>query len=380
MKDSIVGLWALGTRVKALINRTYVINVVYCACLMCILSTVRLYNERKLYEKYDLPREEEARRWLEENEMTYLTKNTFWRLRTTHENFTTACDVPMHRRRTISIEFPGRSANHMFNIASLFGIAHRNCLRPIIKHPVIPRAFNFTIDIPEKWPAEKNTTFVQEFGESRGGGGYDATTENLTQYITNPNITSHIHLQGFYQSWKYFHHIREDIRRQFRFLPHVEDEAQRFLMEKVPVQYRTLDTIRVGIHNRRGDKLHPVLQWAGALVSKPAYIRAAIKFFESRFDRVVFILCGDDSWYNHGTFGGADNVIVSDNTNAMVDLAVLSMSDHMIMTIGTFGWWAGYLVDGIVLYDPKFAKPNSRIDRQIVKSDHFLPQWVPIYT
>ena len=380
MFDTMGMMTSVRNKVSYFINRACVINVLYCVCFMCALSCIRFYNERHLYEKYDSPREEEARQWLYDPKLTYLTKNTFWRLRANHINDTSPCKLDLKHRATISIEFPGRTANHMFNIASLLGIAHRNCLRPVLQQPAIPHAFNFNIDIIDEWPSAENTTIYQEFGEFRGGGGYDANTENLTQFTMHSNTTTHIHLKGFYQSWKYFHHIREDIWRRFQFLPDVQEKAQRFLVERLPPQYRTIDTIRVGIHNRRGDMLHPVLQWAGVLVSKPTYIRAAMEFFESRFPQVVFIICGDDSWYNRATYGGPSNVIISENEDAMVDLAVLSMSDHMIMTIGTFGWWAGYLVDGIVVYDPKFAKPNSRIDRQLVKRDHFLPQWVPLYT
>ena len=365
-----------------IITRAYLVNGLYCVCLMCLLSSVRILNERRLHEKYDLPREIEARQWLENTERAYLSKNTYWRKRVTQNinSLKTKCTPEIKDLTTISIDFPGRTANHMFNIASLMGIAHRNCMRPVLRQPVIPRAFNFSVDLIHDWPPVCNITYIQEFGEFRGGGGYDIRTENISKYRGRHGHPAHIHLQGFFQSWKYFHQIRSYIREQFVFLPDVQEQAKAFLSERVPEEYRSVDTVKVGIHNRRGDKLHPVIQWAGALVSSPRYVRAAMKFFESRYPRVLFIICGDDTWYNQATYGGAPNVIVSDNDDAMVDLAILTMSDHIIMTIGTFGWWAGYLVDGIVLYDPKFAKPNSRLDREVVKTDHFLPHWVPIHT
>jgi len=33
-----------------------------------------------------------------------------------------------------------------------------------------------------------------------------------------------------------------------------------------------------------------------------------------------------------------------------MDLAILSMSDHVIIGIGTFSWWAGWLCKGTTIY------------------------------
>jgi hypothetical protein len=45
----------------------------------------------------------------------------------------------------------------------------------------------------------------------------------------------------------------------------------------------------------------------------------------------------------------------------------------MVMSIGTFGWWAAYLRGGVLTF--YYATPFIR---PLNYSDHFLPNWVSI--
>ncbi|VDI25317.1 Hypothetical predicted protein [Mytilus galloprovincialis] len=58
------------------------------------------------------------------------------------------------------------------------------------------------------------------------------------------------------------------------------------------------------------------------------------------------------------------------------DMATVVACDHTIMTIGTFGWWIGYLTGGKVVYVKDAAKKGSRFERILNFEDHFYPQWV----
>ena len=60
------------------------------------------------------------------------------------------------------------------------------------------------------------------------------------------------------------------------------------------------------------------------------------------------------------------------------DLAQLVVCDHMILTFGSFSWWAAWLNDGDVVY---FDKPytGQRASRnEKMKKRHFLPYWIPM--
>lgn len=55
-----------------------------------------------------------------------------------------------------------------------------------------------------------------------------------------------------------------------------------------------------------------------------------------------------------------------------MDMATIAECDHVIMTIGTYGWLAG----GDVVYYKMAAKPGSRFAQRINNEDHFYPGWV----
>ena len=58
------------------------------------------------------------------------------------------------------------------------------------------------------------------------------------------------------------------------------------------------------------------------------------------------------------------------------DLALLSQCNHTIMTVGTFGWWAGYLAGGITVYYNNFPAKNSVLYFQFREKEFFPPDWI----
>ncbi|XP_060587992.1 uncharacterized protein LOC132743491 [Ruditapes philippinarum] len=60
------------------------------------------------------------------------------------------------------------------------------------------------------------------------------------------------------------------------------------------------------------------------------------------------------------------------------DLAAMSLCDHMIISVGTFGWWGGWLAGGSVIYFNGYPKPGSEISKYFVKDDFYPPFWIGI--
>ena len=63
---------------------------------------------------------------------------------------------------------------------------------------------------------------------------------------------------------------------------------------------------------------------------------------------------------------------------AAVDLGVLSLVDHSIITVGAFSWWAGFLARGTVVYYGQFVDADSKLRSQFddKMADYVLPNWV----
>jgi galactoside 2-L-fucosyltransferase 1/2 len=59
-----------------------------------------------------------------------------------------------------------------------------------------------------------------------------------------------------------------------------------------------------------------------------------------------------------------------------MDMATIVECDHVIMTIGSYGWWCGWLAGGDVVYYKRAALPGSRFAKRINYEDHFYPGWV----
>ncbi|GFN76595.1 galactoside 2-alpha-l-fucosyltransferase [Plakobranchus ocellatus] len=63
---------------------------------------------------------------------------------------------------------------------------------------------------------------------------------------------------------------------------------------------------------------------------------------------------------------------------AAVDLAVLSLVDHSIISVGAFSWWAGFLARGTVVYYGQFVDADSKLRSQYddKMTDYVLPGWI----
>ena len=60
---------------------------------------------------------------------------------------------------------------------------------------------------------------------------------------------------------------------------------------------------------------------------------------------------------------------------------MLASCDHVIMTVGTYGWWGAYLAGGDVVYywDREQCLHDPPLPVEIKRpQDFFLPSWVPL--
>ncbi len=59
-----------------------------------------------------------------------------------------------------------------------------------------------------------------------------------------------------------------------------------------------------------------------------------------------------------------------------VMLPYLLVAIHI--SAGTFGWWAGYLAGGEVVYLKEYVTPGSIMSQGIKQSDMYPESWIPI--
>lgn len=179
--------------------------------------------------------------------------------------------------------------------------------------------------------------------------------------LFSSNTSQQIELTGYWQVHKYFVDYSHFIRQQLRFKQSILHRVRTFFMT-LPKKAK-----RIGIHIRRGDFLH------ARTVSSDHFILNATNYFTKKYRSVVFIIVSDDRPYCKKTFGQRPNVIFTPSSfDASTDLATLTQCDHLIITVGTFGWWGAFLLQnrfGEVITDAK--DDLSPIDVQCTRDVYF---------
>jgi len=167
----------------------------------------------------------------------------------------------------------------------------------------------------------------------------------------------------------------KETRERLRFKPRLLELAQGVLSTIRAKEEAGVETIFVGIHARRGDKLS-VWRRSGAakhILGKvePAFFRHSMRMMKERHGgrgkRVVFIVTSDNPGWarnhlgrrNDTFFPGSFIAAPPDGPTALgVDLALLSLCSHTIMDYGTFGLWGGLLAGGEILAPTGYTRAH----------------------
>ncbi|XP_067825061.1 galactoside alpha-(1,2)-fucosyltransferase 2-like [Heptranchias perlo] len=197
------------------------------------------------------------------------------------------------------------------------------------------------------------------------------------QYHSIPG--NYIMFSGYPCSWTFYHHIREEILHEFTFHDFITEETNIFLRR---ISGGRKNVTYVGVHVRRGDyvKTMPKI-WKGVVADKK-YLETAMAYFRNKYKDVVFVVTSNGmDWCKKNIGDSKGDVFFSDDSkesSAAQDFSILAHCNHTIMTIGTFGFWAGYLAGGETIYLTNFTLPESEFLKVFKYEAAFLPQWIGI--
>jgi galactoside 2-L-fucosyltransferase 1/2 len=192
------------------------------------------------------------------------------------------------------------------------------------------------------------------------------------------------------QMWRYLRphsHICEAVRQYF---------------ERIRPPYWGSNYLRVGIHIRAGDTANGWELHRGYTIPDLPFFDKAIKYIvengTSLFTvkngerrKIQLIVATDDfPWVNtHLNLSSVVNkwenstvdinLTFSLGNTAAFDLIMLSKCDVVIMTTGTYGWWAAWLADrNVTIYYKGWPRDQSELYNKFVSTDFFPPHWIPI--
>lgn len=194
---------------------------------------------------------------------------------------------------------------------------------------------------------------------------------NMKPFMIHGNIEIETDMDtGFLQSYKYFESIKDLIKKKFQFKEDVSRRVTNY-MKKM----KSNNSKVIGIHARRGD--HLALGYMK--FPPPKYFDNARDYFRNKYknSRIKFIVATNDKFWAKEHFESDDTEIISHSKSAPEDLAILGACDGVIMSLGTFGWWGGYLCGGPVVYYKNEFNMSHEINKgNVRKSDYYPEHWV----
>ena len=242
-----------------------------------------------------------------------------------------------------SIGYMGRLGNQMFQFSSSLGIAEKkgfgaifpesNCYRVSLNGPMDPKTRLMTpvkcdlkdcFDIPLGY-------FVSD-GEITPSAIYHEGDLKFDSKVYS--IPENCDLSGYFQTEKYFSHIREKLLEIFSFKWEIEKNALDYWTNTISPFLDGSNS--VSIHVRRGDYTlypdhHPTC-------SKEYYDLAISSFDEG----CKFIVFSDDIEWCKENFKG-DRFHCVDTGSPYVDLKIMTMCKHHINANSSFSWWGAWL-------------------------------------
>ena len=208
----------------------------------------------------------------------------------------------------------------------------------------------------------------------------------------SPNFTSHlppgdILICCYFQSVKYFHDIRTRVRNEMSINSNTSATADRILRAAIQQHFGKTEAqgIKlVGIHVRRSDYGWKINYNNGYRLPEPSYFHKAKSYFRRVFPgRILFVVTTDDRRWSKRHLAAPDTFISPiqrpDLDLALTDMALLTACNGTILSIGSFGWWAGFMARGPKVYFRDYKVSGSRVDNRIRSEDMFAtPDWIPM--
>ena len=251
----------------------------------------------------------------------------------------------------------GQLGNQMFQYASLKGIARNRGFDYMVAHnadvvvdslgnKLYTELFN-PFDIDVKQGVLDTQQYIQE------------PHFQFSEELFN-NCPDNASLVGYYQTPKYFNHIKDEIRSDFTFRPEILEPCKEMMEEMVEP---------VALHIRRGDFITNVENHYNQDLE---YYEEALTKFEK--NRQVIIFSDDTEWCNKQKLFAPDRFLIAEGNSPYVDMCLMTMCSGFIIANSTFSWWPAWLS---VAEDKKVVYPKQWFGVTGYTKDHDVTDLFP---
>ena len=271
----------------------------------------------------------------------------------------------------------GRLGNQMFEYAALRGIAAKHGYEWMIPPPENKGIENYSLHECFKLSPDRKEGIVDPCHYAQEP--YFHFCEEL--YEKCPDGVS---LHGFFQSWKYFHNVEDELRKDYTFHEGISEPCKEMMQEldgKEPIM----------LHVRRGD---PNLtdprgfKWSYTQCGAQHPVQP-IDYYEkalSKFDvkQPVIVFSDSVEWVKEQEFFKPDRFMISEpedkyadgSFTPYADLCLMCLCSHAIIAYSSMSWWGAWLIpnpDKQVIapkmwFGPAYADKDTK--------DLYYPNWI----
>jgi hypothetical protein len=160
------------------------------------------------------------------------------------------------------------------------------------------------------------------------------------RYIQPPKFNNDVIIDGFFQSEKYFKHIRHKIIDQFS----LKDD----ILSTLKIKYDNIILEKsCTLHVRRTDYIT-----ADELrVLDMEYYKKAVSYFNPD---TLFVIFSDDIKWCKENFDWIYNKIFIEENNDLLEMHLMSLFKNNIIANSTFSWWGAWLgnMNRVIMPDP----------------------------
>ena len=271
----------------------------------------------------------------------------------------------------------GRLGNQMFEYAALRGIAARHGYEFCIPTPDRKGIENYSLHDCFKLSPDRKEGVFEDINYAQEP--YFHFCEEL--FETCPDGVS---LHGFFQSWRYFANVQDEIKKDFTFHEGISQPCKEMMEElegKEPIM----------LHVRRGD---PNLtdprgfKWSytqcGSMhpVQPIEYYETALRAFPE--DQPVIVFSDSVDWVKEQEFFKPDRFMISEpedkyadgSFTPYADLCLMSLCSHAIIANSSMSWWGAWLQtnpDKMVFAPKMWFGPDYK-DKDT--KDLYCPKWI----
>lgn len=299
-------------------------------------------------------------------------------------------DVPKSKREEsakqarVIVQILGGLGNQMFQYALGRTIAHRTGATLLLDTSVINHApqetrRTYDLDIFKLQPTFATRADVARY-HSHGAGLAGKIVHRLRRGMSTPDITYQhefrfqpeildlrppLYLSGYWQSYRYFAEIEDQLRRDFEFRDKLPSAAAALAQTIAQPE-------SVCLHVRRGDYTEPKNAYFIGVIGMDYYRRAVARVRQVAKRPTFFIFSDDLVWCRENFEWLGDGVRIveydspSDFKRHASDLQLMARADYFITANSTFSWWAAWLAGerAKLVITPKtwFAHPHLSAD------------------